>query len=167
MKATELKKILDEHLLWVNGDGDQRADLRGADLRGADLRRAYLQRADLQGADLQGAYLPITQPCPDSGAFIAWKKVGGRILKLQIPATAERLSAYGSRKCRSSSAKLIAAWDQEGNKIKKGIKINGAHNGYVWVVGELHEPDKFCDDRRIECSSGLHFFITRAEAENW
>ena len=30
-------KILDEHLLWLNGEGGSRADLSGANLFGADL----------------------------------------------------------------------------------------------------------------------------------
>ena len=32
----DLKKILDEHLLWLNGEGGSRADLRDADLRDAE-----------------------------------------------------------------------------------------------------------------------------------
>ena len=68
----DLKKILDEHLLWLNGEGGSRADLRDADLRcanlsnadlrcanlrNADLRCANLSDADLRGADLFGANL--------------------------------------------------------------------------------------------------------------
>lgn len=36
----DLKKILDEHLLWLNGKGGSRANLCDADLSGADLRCA-------------------------------------------------------------------------------------------------------------------------------
>ena len=43
----DLKKILDEHLLWLNGKGGSRANLRNADLRNADLCRA-----DLCGASM-------------------------------------------------------------------------------------------------------------------
>ena len=53
----DLKKILDEHLLWLNGEGGSRADLRGADLRCADLRCANLSNADLFGANLRNADL--------------------------------------------------------------------------------------------------------------
>ena len=81
MKASKLKKILDQHRLWLNGKGGKcadltGADLTGADLTGADLRYAYLYRADLGGANLTGANL--------WGAFltnailpdIAWIKAG-------------------------------------------------------------------------------------------
>ena len=53
----DLKKILDEHLLWLNGEGGSRADLSGADLFGADLSGADLFDADLSGANLSGADL--------------------------------------------------------------------------------------------------------------
>ncbi|WP_420914432.1 pentapeptide repeat-containing protein, partial [Flavonifractor plautii] len=39
----DLKKILDEHLLWLNGEGGSRADLRNADLSNADLFGANLR----------------------------------------------------------------------------------------------------------------------------
>jgi len=62
MNADELKTILEQHQLYLNGEGGakanlQGANLQGADLRGADLQSAYLQSADLQGADLRWADL--------------------------------------------------------------------------------------------------------------
>ena len=53
----DLKKILDEHLLWLNGEGGSRADLSGADLSGANLSDADLRCANLFGANLRGANL--------------------------------------------------------------------------------------------------------------
>ena len=47
MNEIELKKILEEHKLWLNGNGGQQADRYGADLRGADLRVANLSGANL------------------------------------------------------------------------------------------------------------------------
>ena len=59
MNATELRKILDEHKVWVTSlrERGSRANLSGADLSGADLRGANLYGADLSGADLSGADL--------------------------------------------------------------------------------------------------------------
>ena len=59
MDATELKAILAQHKLWIEGDGveGKRATLQGADLEGADLEGAALQGAYLQGAYLAGANL--------------------------------------------------------------------------------------------------------------
>ncbi len=62
-----LPKILDDHRLWLRGEGGSRANLqyanlqyvnlRGANLRGADLQYADLQYSSLAGADLQYANL--------------------------------------------------------------------------------------------------------------
>ena len=53
----DLKKILDEHLLWLNGEGGSRANLSNADLRDANLRGANLSNADLRCANLSNADL--------------------------------------------------------------------------------------------------------------
>ena len=57
MDASELKEILDQHKLWIDGKGGSRADLTGANLYGADLYRAILNGADLRGAILRDAIL--------------------------------------------------------------------------------------------------------------
>lgn len=84
------------------------ANLYGASLRGANLYRANLCNADLRNADLRGAnnipFIPMA--CPDTGTFVAWKKANGHIVKLEIPADAQRSSATG-RKCRCDKAKVI------------------------------------------------------------
>ena len=57
MKPSELKEILDQHQLWIDGKGGQRANLEDANLSGADLFCADLTGAILTGADLSGANL--------------------------------------------------------------------------------------------------------------
>lgn len=44
---SEMKTILEQHQLYLNGEGGAKADLQSADLRGADLRGADLRRAIL------------------------------------------------------------------------------------------------------------------------
>ena len=95
MEANELKKILELHTKWLNGEeGGKRADLSGADLRrtdlsdadlsGADLRRADLIRADLSDADLSGADLiradlrrADLSDADLSGANLRWANLSG------------------------------------------------------------------------------------------
>ncbi|WP_318558432.1 pentapeptide repeat-containing protein [Providencia stuartii] len=64
MNTDELRKILDEHKVYVESFGESGskanlidADLRGANLIGADLSGANLIDADLRGANLIGADL--------------------------------------------------------------------------------------------------------------
>ena len=152
------------------------ADLSGADLSGADLSRASLSganlsRADLIGANLSGAMgadlaLAMASHLPSHGQITGWKKLaGGLIAKLIIPESAKR-SHGASRKCRASSAKVEAIYDSLGGGVIEGVSIRSSD--FVYRVGETVEPEEpFCEDRWSECASGIHFFITRKEAENY
>ncbi len=57
MTKQELKEILRNHKLWIEGIGSKRADLYGADLYGVDLSGANLSKANLIGANLGFANL--------------------------------------------------------------------------------------------------------------
>ena len=225
MNKEKLQKVLNNHKLWLQNEGGERADLsganlrdanlRGADLRGADLRYADLHGADLGGADLSGADLHgadlsgadlrdanlgganlrganlrdanlggadlsgadlrgadlggvqynentafFALQCPDEGAFVAWKKCENNVIvKLLIPEDAKRSSAT-SRKCRASKAIVLEVIGAE-----KGVSHNDA--SFVYEVGKEVVADSFDDDRWNECSHGIHFFISRNEAENY
>ena len=148
------------------------ADLSYANLRSADLRSANLSYADLSYANLRSANLSyakgITMACPSDGAFVGWKKAitekGFAIVKLEIPDGAKRSSATG-RKCRCELAFVIAIYDEDGNEIESAISDND--RSFVYRTGEMVTPDSFDDNRWNECSHGIHFFITRAEAEEY
>jgi hypothetical protein len=165
------------------GGADLRsANLRGADLRGADLRSANLGDANLGDADLMSANLgdanlrdadlrgaknadlaiAMTRILP-AGTLIGWKKCqGGVIVKLEIPAYAKRSSAFG-RKCRAEFAKVLEVIGaEEGVSTFSNDKSPVIH----YRVGETVRPAlPFNEDFTIECASGVHFWITREEAE--
>jgi len=149
------------------------ADLRNADLCNADLCYANLRNADLCNADLRyahhldeatGLYLPTA--CPSDGAFTGWKKCrDGVIAKLLIPETAKRSSATG-RKCRASEAVVLALYDKDGNEVDKAVSQNDAD--FVYRPGEAVQPTTpFDENRWEECAPGIHFFVTREEAERY
>ena len=136
------------------------ADLTGANLRGADLTGADLRNAKLNGANMCGSVGFYLQ-CPETGAFIGWKRVGKHIIKLQITETALRSSATG-RKCRCSEALVLAIDDGALQEV-----INYNYSRTVYKVGEVVRPDRFDTCRWEECTNGIHFFITRKEAEEY
>ena len=173
----ELKEILKKHDLWMQGidDGEQ-ANLSGANLSGADLRWANLSGANLSGANLRWAKnldtvryneqtIFFALQCPETGAYTGWKKAHGLIVELEIPADALRSSAT-SRKCRASKAKVISIMDTEGNPAGGSVASNH-DDDFVYAVGGIVEVPDFDTDRWNECSTGIHHFITRAEAVNW
>ena len=157
---------------YLQGAHLQRAHLQDADLQDADLQRADLQRADLQGAYLQGAYLrgahlqgahlPWFQ-IPQDGTLTVYKKVQDKIVKLLIPAKAKRTASLVGRKCRAEYAKVLSI---EGDKP---VTSDGLRQGPKtrYEVGKTVKPDSYDDDIRTECSHGIHFFLTREEAEEF
>ena len=140
-----------------------RANLYRADLSRANLREANLYRANLRGANLSRAC--ANMQCPEEGAFVGFKKCqSGEIVKLQIPEDAKRSSAT-TRKCRASKAVVLEILDIEGNQCEEAVS-NHDHN-FIYRKGETVEVPDFDEDRWNECSTGIHFFITRKEAEEY
>jgi hypothetical protein len=57
----------------------------------------------------------------------------------------------------------------EDGTIYDGDKMHSQHDeNFTYRVGETVKPtEPFDDDRWDECSTGIHFFITRYEAVNY
>lgn len=145
-------------ITWAKENG---AYLAGAYLAGANLAGAYLARANLAGAkNLPPLAHAQTSILPE-GDIIGWKKCGnGALVKLLIPAVAKRSNATG-RKCRAEYAQVL---EVVGENI-------GVTNNYgpctEYRAGETVRSDGFDENRWEECSNGIHFFITKEEAEAW
>jgi uncharacterized protein YjbI with pentapeptide repeats len=167
----------------LGGADLSRADLRGANLRGANLGRANLRGADLGEANLseanlseaylgegkEAATLPMFWILPEEGPFIGWKAIPGYILKLEIPAAAKRTSSLTGRKCRAEFVNVLEIFNEE-----DGSPAPDDTEGHSWwspttvyKKGAKVDADGFDDDIRIECAQGIHFFITRKEAEEF
>ena len=135
------------------------SNFRGADFYDSSFRGADFSDADFNGADFYGTALCMQ--CPSEGSFIGWKKVNGALIKLQITPNAKRSSAT-THKCRCSEALVL--------EIDGGAMQQITRNSYApitYKVGELVHPDSFDDDRWNECSHGIHFFISRHNAEEY
>ena len=171
LRGTDLQRAN----LW--GADLREADLREADLRGTDLQRANLWGADLREADLREAdnipdyACPIC--CPEKGSFVGFKRAYAVrncvevavIIELEIPAEAERSSAT-NRKCRCNKAKVLSITDLQG--IAEFQKAHSRYdNDFIYEVGKTVIVDDYDDNRWNECSTGIHFFITRKEAVDY
>ena len=160
---------------YLRGADLRRADLRGADLYGADLcwadlRGANLYGVDIYGADLSGAKIDMDEfnkicplRCPETGAFIGWKKADGHIVKLEIPEDALRSSAT-TNKCRCSKAKVLAIEYLDGSAADICEVSSDYDFSFVYEVGKTVEVKNFDRDRKNECAPGIHFFCIRQEA---
>lgn len=157
MEKEKLKTILEKHMHWLNKDCENwetmRADLKCADLRGADLRGAK-----------NIPYIPIT--CPDFGSFVAYKKVRGYIVELEIPCDAKRLSST-TRKCRCDKAKVLRILNYDKTVAEVTEIASSRDSSFIYKVGEIVSVSDFDEDRWNECSTGIHFFINFQEAVNY
>src|SRR5208337_1537227 len=152
-----------------------RADLREADFRGANLYGANLSRADLYGANLSGAdlrganlsgakhiiyILSQSSILPESGPIWGWKKCkDGVLVKLVVEDTAKRSHATG-RKCRAEHVKVLEVIGAE-------VGISSYDNKTEYRVGQIVRCNKWDENRWAECGGGIHFFLTRIEAERY
>ena len=148
-------------------------DLLGADLRGANLRGAILDGANLRGAILDGANLDgaiftenwlIVPPVGQS--FTAFKKVAkGVVLELLIPGSAQRTSSLIGRKCRANEALVVGVVRGAANNA--GIYRSLHDPNFTYEVGKMAREPAFNPDIRVECTTGIHFFMTKEEAINY
>ena len=162
MEKEKLDKILKNHKLWLNGEGGECADLRGANLKGADLRNINLNNANLTNVKTNMYTIGYNLACPEEGSFIGYKKAGKYIVKLLILEDSKRSSAT-TLKCRCDKAKVL---DVE--KIDTGEKIESTPSDYdinfIYKVGEIVKVDNFDENRWYECASGIHFFMNKENA---
>lgn len=85
--------------------------------------------------------------------------------KIEIPADAKRTGGVVGRKCRAEFAKIIEIRNDKGHKAKEGWSKYDA--GFIYRVGEIVKPDSYDDNWLIECSNGIHFFMSKQEAKKY
>ena len=129
------------------------------------LSAAIKSGANLYGADLSGAedaelVFARTSIVPDHGPLFVWKKCQNNVLvRLFIPSKARRSNASG-RKCRAERAKVLEVIGSE-------IGVSKHNASFIYKTGQWVRADKWNENRWEECSGGIHFFLTRIEAENY
>lgn len=168
LKGADLMGVNLSHSKLIN------ANLSGADLSGADLMGVNLSGADLSGADLEHVnYINVRYNeytaffalcCPEKGDFIGYKQASGYIVELLI--TGKRSSAT-TRRCRCSEAKVLSITSLDGSAANVTAVCSDYDENFIYKVGETVKVDDFDDNRWNECSTGIHFFITRDEAVNY
>lgn len=145
-------------------------DLTNVKMLKADFTNANFVRCKLGNIVYDECTCGIALACPEKGAFTAFKKAklynGDRcIVELQVPADALRSSAT-TRKCRVSKAKVVAVYTMYGKSIKQNAYSTHTRS-FAYKLGKTVEVKNFDKNRWNECSSGIHCFITKREAEQY
>ena len=150
MDQQQLRKILDDHRLWSdsNGERGKRADLRRVDLRGAELQGAHLRGADLRGADLQGANLQVAdlQGADLQGADLQGADLQGANL---WGANLQRADLRGAdlRRANLQGAELQGA-NLQGADLR-GANLQGAGLLVVKLEGAKYNPERLQVARNV------------------
>ena len=108
--------------------------------------------------------------CPKKGTFTGYKKArdiygNDVIVKLQITDDSKRSSAT-TKKCRCSKAKVLSITSIDG-KSKYEEAYSSFDNNFIYKVDDIVSVEDFNNDRWEECTTGIHFFMTRKKAENY
>lgn len=163
--------------------------LVNVDLMNSNLSNAEIRDCELKNIRANSYTSFYSLQCPEEGSFIGFKKASifvpdvisenyivtnmkiwtpqPVIVKLQITEDSLRSSAT-SRKCRCSKAKVLSISYLDGTECPKGTIAHSHYNSnFTYKVGDILEIKNFDKNRWEECSTGIHFFITREEAVNY
>lgn len=137
------------------------ATFKNAVLKGVNVSDCDFSERLTEGAKKLTAYLC----CPEEGSFIAWKKCKDDLLvKLLIPERAAR-TGKNSRSCRSSEAKVLEIIDSHGFSHNEAFSLYD--ESLVYRKGNSIYPKEPFDDSLFHNGSGIHFFLSRKEAEDY
>jgi hypothetical protein len=136
-------------------------------VKSLEMYGSYTNSPYMDGFTVEKTHFEDTniQPvCPEEGSFIAWKK-GDRntLIKLLIPSDAKRSSGF-SRHCRASHAYVMQILDRNREPITEAYGY--FRKNFKYTLGQIVYADDWDEDRWEECSHGIHFFMTRKEAED-
>lgn len=153
-----------------------KSKLDNVDLMNSNLSNAKIRDCELKNIRVNSYTSFYSLQCPEEGSFIGFKKasileVSGEIIevivKLQITEDSLRSSAT-SRKCRCSKAKVLSISYLDGTECPKGTIAHSQYDSdFIYKIGDILEIKNFDENRWEECSTGIHFFITREEAVNY
>lgn len=155
-------------------------DFRNSDLTGAWFKTAnfnddishgqhktdfniYFENADLTGVrfkdDFKNSYtFKRLMILPEEGSFIGWKKCKNNVIvKLLIPQNSDRINTT-KRNCRAAFVEVL---DVIGGN--KGISFYDEN--VIYETGIRIHADEFDSDWKNEETHGIHFFLTKQEAE--
>ena len=148
-----------------------------ANFSGANFYDAYIANTIFEYAKIENAenFPTIPTNLPE-GEFIAWKKVFKRslidgiirfyIIKLKILADSKRSRAMGD-KCRCDKALVLEIQSLEGKKLDLTEITNNAFAPCTYKVGEIVYADEWNENRFLECTHGIHFFLDRTSAAHY
>ncbi len=148
---------------YLKGACMRGCDMTGCDISGANLFSAVLERAALDDITSNEDTKWFRMHCPETGPILGYKKcVNDRLVQLLIPADAKRTSAtMPSCRCNKAKVLTIKSFDdtQEFEEAWSLVDEN-----FVYRKGQWVEVKNFNEDRWFDSTTGIHFWMTKADA---
>lgn len=160
----------------LSGSNLYGANLYDANLRNVVLYDANLCTADLRNTNLHGVrftYSNLSDTLLDDAErcrlgtilkepIIGWKKCkNDKIVKLEVPKGAV-VFCINKNECRTNRVKVLSV-----NGSDKETAVSSYSRTFMYIPNETLEVEDFDLRYNVECSSGIHFFRTREEAEEY
>lgn len=138
-------------------------DMTGCDIRGANLYGAVLEYAKLDGIISDESTQWFRMHCPETGPILGYKKcVNDRLVQLLIPADAKRTSAtLPSCRCNKAKVLTIKSFDAT-EEFEEAWSL--VDENFYYRKGEWVEVKNFNEDRWMDSTTGIHFWMSREEA---
>ena len=95
----------------------------------------------------------LTPVCPMEGSFIAYKMVTEKIIVLEIPADAKRVSGT-TPECRCDKAKVLRIENSDGTLAEE-------NEVGEFKIGEFVSVEKFDENRWNIDGEGITFFMSK------
>ena len=129
----------------------------------ANLSNANLSKANLSNANLDEKEKLRKGVIIDNPVRVFKKCIGNNIVELEL-LKGSIVFSINNKKCRTNKAKVISI----NGMCEKGLKCYSSYNNkFIYEVGKTVEVKDFDLMYNVECSSGIHFFWTKEEAEDY
>ena len=151
----------------LNKTNFSRAFLADSDFRNTNIKNAIFSDAigiiDCKFSQRGKKYIVSKYFAIPKGKLIGYKKIKSLsnrekdiICTLEIPAKAKRIRTLAG-KCRAEYA-----------IVRKGSGYSFHRDSFRYKEGGVVKPEKkFNNDPFVECASGIHFFLTKREAQDY
>lgn len=142
------------------------------------LKKDYIKKATRSFIGWKKAYEPLTGAphyCDRSRPLIVKLRIPVGAVHIQgkwnsrVPANVDELSwtdKNNDHKRRASKAVVLEITYVSGTRYA-GHALAGRGSDFRYVVGETVTPEKPFNREDVACGSGIHFFSTRKQAENY
>lgn len=161
-RQTDFSNSLFKDAILCGGDF-RTCDLSNSDCDGTDFTEAILLDTKLEGVRDTEKTKHFRVHCPENGYFFGYKKCfNDRLVTLLIEKDSKRCSST-SGACRCDKARVVAITSLD-ERVSYDEAVSFVDGEFIYKLGEVVEADSYNENRWLDSSHGIHFWMTKEEA---